>query len=365
MQRITELLSFGEFTHRVVYVMTLSLVFVVALRSVVHASGLSASSAGSRCPGHREMVSFQQIQSSEHERMKNILLLDQMKMYGSRVRLEGRGFANHHFRWLYTSKTSVRKCLLRAGGVASMFENCLQSIKPREVASKYFEPSIVEMFHNDDLNVSSVLDFGSGSGDYLRRHFQLGSKIAVGIETEFLGEIGWYAQGWNFSAGPIQFTKEIPAYGEDFEKLKCIVFREPSKKFDLVQTLEVFEHIPRELHCILLNYLTSQANSYVVASISALGQKGIGHISNRDQLDFMGEWKKRGFVVDVTLTSLLQQKVGQRAPWLQKNTKVYKGVSPKLIDCEHETDWYLYENREQRQCFSKVSGHIFRQQCPL
>lgn len=365
MHRFTEALSFGEFTHCILYVMTRLLVLVMVLCSLVEASGLSASSARSRCPEQEEMVSLQQIQSVEHNRMKRLLLLDQMKTLASRARFEGRGFANHHFRWLYTSKTSMRKCLLRSGRVVSMFEDCLQSIKPREVASKYFESSIVEMFHSDQVNVSSVLDFGSGSGDYLRRHFQLGTKVAVGIETEFLGEVGWYAQGWNFSAGPIQFAKRIPEDAEEFEKLKCLVFETPVKKFDLVQTLEVFEHIPRELHCILLNFLTSQANSFVVASISALGQKGIGHISNRDQRDFMEEWRKRGFVEDITLTRLLQQKVGQWAPWLRKNTIVYRLVSPKLVDCEHETDWHLYENKEQRQCFYKSSGHISRRQCPV
>ena len=327
----------------------------------------AASSPGSlattQCPGQVELDSLQKSQLVEHERLKQVLLSQQMNQLAPGKQTKVSAFAHHHFRWLYTSEKSLRICLLHADGMVSKFDSCLQSIKPSNVASKYFEPGLVEMFHRDEFNITSVLDFGSGSGDYLRQHFELGSAITVGIETQFLGEVGWYTQGWNFSSGPVQFFQKLPDFLEEFEKLECTIFQKTPSKFDLVQTLEVFEHIPRGSHCMLLNFLASRANSLLVAGIARLGQKGIGHISNRDQADFAKEWRNRGFVEDDFLTKLLQSNVGKRAPWLKKNTIVYKMVSPKSVKCEEEKDWQIFENSNRHRCYYKSGGKVSRRSC--
>lgn len=345
--------------------MMLLVIFCTIFCSLMSTAGSVGSLSSSQCPAESELKILRSRQQVEHERLKEQVLSQIM----SKLAMDGNStvsaFVDHHFSWLYRSKRSLQTCLLHANGMVPKFDSCLSSIKPSKVASKYFEEDLVEMFHTNELNISSVLDFGSGSGDYLRRHFELGSTITVGIETEFLGDVGWYARGWDFLSGPVQFRHKLPDYIGEFEKLECSIFSQAPSKYDLVQTLEVFEHIPRESHCLLLNFLASRANSYLIAGIARLGQKGLGHISNRDRLDFAEEWKKRGFVEDIFLTRLLRARAFRRAPWLRRNTIIYKVVSSRPVNCEEEKDWKLFENHEQHTCYHKSQGEVYQQSCQL
>ena len=138
------------------------------------------------------------------------------------------------------------------------------------------------------LKPASILEFGCGLGlycDFLKT--QLGIKEVFGIEPEPMDGIFDLPNGPEQLAINIFLDKHPPPL---------------EKKFDLVMSIEVAEHIPRDKHDFLFDFLVSHTSNWIVFSGARVGQGGHGHIAERDEEDWKSEFLKRGMIFQDELT---------------------------------------------------------------
>lgn len=123
--------------------------------------------------------------------------------------------------------------------------------------------------------VSSSVDIGCGSGEYVKQ------MIEADIEC------------YGYDGNPN--TKEITGGICD-----VLDFAEPVDigKFELVVSLEIGEHIPRDYEQIFLDNITNASSKYIVLSWGIPGQLGWGHVNCRTNEYIIGELENRGFKYD-------------------------------------------------------------------
>jgi Methyltransferase domain len=110
-------------------------------------------------------------------------------------------------------------------------------------------------------NIESVLDFGGGVGVYLTGFRNAGVSKLVTVEPHPFGPC--------IFAGIQQDTTDW--INTPLDKL-------PNKKYDLVMTIEVAEHVPVNFHPHLLQALAQATKKWLFFSAAHPGQDGEGHI---------------------------------------------------------------------------------------
>eukprot|EP01026_Neomeris_dumetosa_P018943 TRINITY_DN1751_c0_g1_i6.p1 TRINITY_DN1751_c0_g1~~TRINITY_DN1751_c0_g1_i6.p1 ORF type:complete len:339 (-),score=26.75 TRINITY_DN1751_c0_g1_i6:434-1450(-) len=210
------------------------------------------------------------------------------------------GFA--HFEQCLQSDLS--KC---AGLKGDELISCLKESRVALQKTRYMDgwAPIAEGIMTKLEGVETAVDFGSGRGNFLAAMYQHGLKLGVGIEPSFHGNLCYFQNGWNTTEKlPIQVDAPIGSVSGDgnVENLMCYLSGEKYMKFDVVMTFEVFEHIPRQAHCSLLNFMAGMASRWVVSSIAHPGQPGLQHIASREKEDWINEWRVRGFTYRRDLT---------------------------------------------------------------
>jgi len=93
--------------------------------------------------------------------------------------------------------------------------------------------------------------------------------------------------------------------------INCDVLTSPApacldQKFDLVMSIEVIEHIPRDCHEAIFDFLAARAGRWVVFSAARPGQGGHGHIAERPEQEWREEWTSRGFQFSSRLTAIVR-----------------------------------------------------------
>ena len=96
------------------------------------------------------------------------------------------------------------------------------------------------------------------------------------------------------------------------------------KKFDVVLSLEVAEHIPKQYEKTYINNLTKHANDWIVLSWAIPGQGGVGHVNEQTNEYVLGVLGNVGFVYHEKQSKHLRNssgKKGELSPcWWFKNT---------------------------------------------
>ena len=271
-----------------------------------------------------------------------------------------RAFGNLHLKGIYcTSRSRVsksnnhgchilQKCLGEAGALDDL-ESCLRRAKPSFESwrhhTPHFAPELVSTFlDNTNTNPGSVLEFGSRGGGYLKDFYMQGAGVCVGIDTQMMGGLAWYSDTFDVSSGPIQLPLQIPGQQQDFESFKQRMIPSEQNCFDVILSLEVMQQIPRAEHCSVLNFLASQACSWIATSIAHIGQEGENHIASRAEDDYKEEWIRRGFVFEANITRQVRLKVQVKR--LQTNLLVFKRSGDvRSVDCSIEKlFWFPYED---------------------
>jgi SAM-dependent methyltransferase len=127
-----------------------------------------------------------------------------------------------------------------------------------------------------ELSPSTVLDVGCGAGAWLAEYANLGI-------TNFLGVDGDYVR---------RDQLLIPA--DRFQGVDVAQDFDLGSRFDLVQCLEVGEHIPHSASATLVSNLTKHGDR-ILFSAATPGQGGVNHI-NEQTLDFWrGLFAARGY----------------------------------------------------------------------
>jgi hypothetical protein len=158
-------------------------------------------------------------------------------------------------------------------------------------------------FLREHLQVSSVVDIGCGRGVWVDEWRRSGVEDALGIDGEYV------------SLDRLVIPKECFAAFDLTEPIRL------GRRFDLVQSLEVAEHIPASEADIFLDNLV--AHSDVILFSAALpGQGGEFHINEQPFEYWRGKFASRGFeVVDYLRPNIIDIRTIE--PWYRYNTFLY------------------------------------------
>lgn len=148
----------------------------------------------------------------------------------------------------------------------------------------------------------SVLDVGCGLGFYLKEFFENG-RISVGVEPRD------YHPHW--PVGPTFRVLDPSKPGQHTKPL-----------FDLVMCLEVAEHVRRDHHPALFDFLCGSGRRWLVFSGATPNQGGHGHVAERPQTEWGNEIADRGFSLDEPLTHALRD--AATLPWFKRNLLVHE-----------------------------------------
>ena len=158
-------------------------------------------------------------------------------------------------------------------------------------------------FLRGHLQVSSVVDIGCGRGVWVDEWRRSGVEDALGIDGEYV------------SADRLVIPKECFAAFDLSEPIRL------GRRFDLVQSLEVAEHIPASKAEIFIDSLAAHSD-VILFSAAVPGQGGEFHINEQSYEYWRGKFAIHGFeVVDYLRPNI----VGIRAiePWYRYNTFLY------------------------------------------
>jgi hypothetical protein len=124
-------------------------------------------------------------------------------------------------------------------------------------------------------NIKTVYDFGCGLGDYL---YELTKAYPDAVATGFEGH-------------------------QTDVKFNNVVKQDLSKNIelpivDLVISIEVGEHIPKEFEQIFIDNITKHSNKHIILSWAIKKQSGLGHINCQDNDYIIEQIEKRGWKFD-------------------------------------------------------------------
>jgi SAM-dependent methyltransferase len=165
-------------------------------------------------------------------------------------------------------------------------------------------------FIRGHLSVSSVLDIGCGRGVWVDEWRQAGVATAVGVD-------GIYVD-----------TNRLAVPREHFAAFDVSRSFRLDRRFDLVQTLEVAEHIPPSRADTFVDNLIAHGD-VIMFSAAVPGQGGEFHINEQPY----GYWRDRFAARDFVLFDFIRPHIaGIRAiePWYRYNTFLF--VSNEAVD---------------------------------
>jgi hypothetical protein len=110
---------------------------------------------------------------------------------------------------------------------------------------------------------------------------------------------------------------------------KLITEQDLTKPFQMYEqgnviSLEVGEHIPKELMSIYLDNIKNNCNKYLIMSWAVVGQKGYGHVNCMDNDDVIIEVTKRGFEYLAKESEEARQVVTDNTWWFKKTILIFK-----------------------------------------
>lgn len=165
-------------------------------------------------------------------------------------------------------------------------------------SAKILVPLIVNLF-----NPHSVVDFGCGTGAWLREYVKNGVSDIRGYDGDYVLDNKLLIDERFF----------FPCNLEDELNI--------DRKFDLAMSLEVAEHLPEVSADSFVNKLTL-ASSLIVFSAAVPGQGGIGHVNEQWTRYWSNKFIKQGY----TPIDILRKKIiglTQIRPYYRSNIMIY------------------------------------------
>lgn len=153
------------------------------------------------------------------------------------------------------------------------------------------------------FNVRSVIDFGCGQGAWLREWRRSGAQEVLGLDGDYVDKDALLIDRSELLVSNLANPVDI------------------GKKFDLVESLEVAEHLPESAADAFIESLVRHGD-IVLFSAAAVGQGGHDH-SNEQPYEY---WRDKFLAHDYVLIDYLREAVrGNRAveAWYRYNTFVF------------------------------------------
>jgi SAM-dependent methyltransferase len=191
--------------------------------------------------------------------------------------------------------------------------------------SSNYSAKIITSYISSLLPLGSVLDVGCASGTWLRAWAERGVKFVYGIDGD------WVDRG----------TLEIPV--SSFINIDLADGFDLGRKFDLVQSFEVAEHIHPSVSELFIDSLVNHARGCILFSAAPPGQGGEHHVNERPYGYWRGMFTKRGFaVLDCVRPHVIADK--RVSYWYRYNSFLYvrrdflRQIPPQLTACEVAED---------------------------
>jgi SAM-dependent methyltransferase len=168
--------------------------------------------------------------------------------------------------------------------------------------NRYFDKGVADGIIDLLGNSFTILDFGCGSGCYLKYFKENVKDIDVlGVEPLVDQHEGLLIQD--------------------------IVNKDLTQNFDLGKRghlicLEVLEHIPASLQDFAIDNIIRHCNGYLIISWAKIDQPGIGHINCKAQTDVINLFQERGYIFLEEVS--LKIRNAAKLPWLRDNLCVFK-----------------------------------------
>lgn len=157
-------------------------------------------------------------------------------------------------------------------------------------------PTVVEC-----LGVRSVLDVGCGAGAWLGEYLRAGVE-ALGIDGEYVDR------------------ERLLVPADRFVELDVSRPFDLGRRFDLVQCLEVGEHLPHDASSTLVGNLTRHSDR-ILFSAAIPGQGGEHHVNEQSYEFWRGLFAERGFS---PFDFIRPRLAGSRVePWYARNMILY------------------------------------------
>jgi len=155
----------------------------------------------------------------------------------------------------------------------------------------------------DLFNVHSAIDFGCGHGGWLAIWKDLGVTDLLGIDGDYVD------------------TNKLLVDRDHFITHDLSKPMDSKRKFDLVQSLEVGEHLPNSAALTFVKTLTDHGD-LILFSAAPPGQGGVQHINEQPY----AYWQSLFHRFDFEMLDVIRPKISQVqsvAPWYRFNTFVY------------------------------------------
>eukprot|EP00045_Choanoeca_perplexa_P008718 m.82002 g.82002 ORF g.82002 m.82002 type:complete len:265 (+) comp14590_c0_seq1:111-905(+) len=154
------------------------------------------------------------------------------------------------------------------------------------------------------LDPESVLEFGCGIGlytDYLAR--RTNATKAYCLEPQnMVFKHSVFQRTNNLLDKPAQLAVNIL----EPDTIPDDINRALDIQFDLVYSIEVLEHIPRELHDSVVSWLSQRVGKYLIFSAAHPNQDGVGHIAERPVEQWRRVWQQAGLRYQPGLTAVVR-----------------------------------------------------------
>jgi|SRR6187402_104308 len=146
-----------------------------------------------------------------------------------------------------------------------------------------------------------VIDLGCGKGTYLKYLQDRGFKHLTGIEGSILENA-------------------------DFHGIHNLDLTESLKAFHRgnVISIEVFEHIPKELESSFVDNICELCTGKLVLSVAVKGQPGLGHVNCQDNDYVITLFESKGFKYMAERTKEIRSKVEPHVDYLRNTLMVFE-----------------------------------------
>lgn len=148
-------------------------------------------------------------------------------------------------------------------------------------------------------NIKTVYDFGCGEGKYLKSIVEFDkSIIATGFEGHQINGV---------------FNNILK---EDLSK------KINMPKVDLVISIEVGEHIPKEFEQVFIDNICTHSKDHVILSWAVKNQGGLGHVNCQNNDYIISQMLERGFHFDQEKTK--EVRLLMPAIWIKNTIMIFK-----------------------------------------
>ncbi len=154
-----------------------------------------------------------------------------------------------------------------------------------------------------DFSVQSVLDVGCGRGVWLKAWKALGVQDVKGVDGEYVDCTRLHVERAEFQALDISSPFSL------------------GRRFDVVQCLEVAEHVPAVRSAVLIDNLVSHGD-LILFSAAIPGQGGEHHVNEQPLAYWVAKFKARGYRAYDFVRERVRA-VPDIEPWYRYNSLVF------------------------------------------